>query len=625
MPWSKIRFSPGIVKNVTRYSADGTWVDGSLVRFRDGFPERWAGWVRGLDTLTFDGMCRSLHRWAVLNGIVYTGIGTNVRFYVAQDELWYDVTPIAETVVLANPLATTIGSKVITVTDTSHGKFAGDAVIISGAAAIGGIPAGDINKEHTVLAYVNDNQYTIQVATTATSTVAAGGGATVTFNYLYRAGGTDQSLVGGGWGGGPWGSGPWGGSIGGSDRLGVWVQDNWGEDLIACAMDGPIFYWDATAPSSRMVNIRNLPGADGNAPQFARFIAVSHRDRHLLAFGVSNEFGGSTYSPMTVRWCSQENILNWDEADTAGTAGSIPLSRGSYLIAVEATQREFLLWSDAAIYSLQFVGAPDVYVAEMIADYSDIAGLNAATTFANTTFWIGRGGFYAYDGRVQKMNSTVWEYIRTDINWSQSQKIFASTNRAQDEVIWFYPSVAGLECDKYVSYDIVNNAWTIGSLARTAWLDASFQFTPFAASVDHKLYHQDFGLDDGSENPPLPLNAYIESAPFELSSEGSFDKGDRFAFLRRILPDVTFPEVDGSNPPQMRIVLKTMDKPGGGFGPQSSSQVTQTAIIPVEQFTQEAYVRLRGRSITVRLESDSRGSLWRQGTMRLDMRTDGQR
>lgn len=626
MPWGKIRFNPGIQKNITRYSAEGAWVDGSLVRFRGGFPERWAGWVRYLDDFEFLGQCRSLHRWAALSGLVYTGIGTHLRFYVTQDILTYDVTPIDETVVLVNPFDTTIGSNVVVVNDTAHGRFPGDGVIISGASAVGGIPAGDLNQEHIIASYISDNAYTIEVATNATSTVTGGGGAAVTFEYIFRAGAEDQGAGDGGWGVGSWGDGTWGGSptIGGT--IGVWTQDNFGEDLVANAIDGPIFYWDATSPSSRMVDIRDLPGADGNAPSFARFIAVSHRDRHLLAFGPSNEFGGATYAPMTIRWCSQENILNWDESDTSGTAGSIPLSRGSGFLAVQATQREFLVWSDAAVYSLQFVGSPDaVYIAEIISEHSDIAGMNASTTFANTVFWLGRSGFYIYDGRVQKMDCTVWEYIRANVNWDQRQKIYASSIRGQDEVIWFYPSTSGLECDSYVTYDVVNNAWSYGSLARTAWLPEDFQFEPLATATDGKLYLHETGMDDGSQNPPIAIDAFIESSPFELSSEGAYDKGDRFMFIRRILPDVTFVDNDGANINTMNIVLKIMDKPGGGFGDSSSSQVQQTVTIPVEEFTEEAHVRLRGRSLTVRIESSTRGSQWRLGTPRLDLRPDGQR
>lgn len=623
MPWSKVRFQPGVVKDITRYSADGAWVDGSLVRFRNGFPERWGGWVRYLSSTILEGKCRSINRWSTLVGFVYTGFGTNSRFYVASDDAIYDVTPIGRSVTRANPFTTTLSSTRVVVTDTAHGVFPGAKVIFSGASAVGGVPAGDFNILQTVTEYIDDNSYAIQVATAATSG-ATGGGATVLMQYLFQAG-SESQVFGGGWGSGSWGEEEWGGSGVVGDSMGTWTQDNWGEDLAACAFDGPIFYWDADFPSNRMIDIRSLPGADGNAPTIARFIAISHRDRHLIAFGVGEEFSGSVYAPMTIRWCSQEDILNWNEADPAGTAGSLPLSRGSRFVAIEPTQREILVWSDTSLYSLQFVGAPDVYIAEIVADSADIAGQNAAQTFGTATYWMGRSGFYVYDGRVQKMPCPVWEFVQNDINWEQGNKVFAASNRVMDEIVWYYPSSAGVENDKYVAYDVVNNAWTTGILARTAWLDMDFQYQPLATSPNGMMFYHEVGMDDGSQNPSIAIPSFIESAPFELSSEGSYDKGDRFIFIRRILPDVTFVGNDGVNTPTMNIVLKTMDKPGGGFISSSSSQVLQTAIIPVEEFTDDVFLRLRGRSLTIRLESTALGSQWRIGTPRFDFRSDGQR
>lgn len=621
MSWSKLAFSPGIVKDVTRYASDGTWVDGSLVRFINGKPERWAGWVRYLEALTMDGKCRSIGRWSALSGYVWTGLGTSHRFYVASDDLYYDVSPIGEVVVLNNPFATTVGSPLVVVTHASHGHLVGDILLISGASAVGGLT---LNGEYTVTSYIDENSYRITASSNASST-ATGGGAAVTISYIRSAGGDNQS-TGGGWGSGAWGADQeWGSASPTADNLGVWTQSNWGEDLVACIMDGPIYYWDATNPSGRMVDILDLPLADGLAPQSARFIAVSHRDRHLLAFGPSHEFGGTDPAPMTVRWCSQEDIYNWNEADETGTAGSIPLSRGSKFVAICATQTELLAWSDAAMYSLQFVGAPDVYVSNIISNSAEIAGSLACVASNTTVYWMGRSGFYLYDGRVQTIPSTVWQYVESNMNWTQAGKIFASLNKSYDEIIWYYPSINSMENDSYVSFNTASGDWTIGLLGRTAWLDASFQYPPLGAGADNKLYFHETGNDDGSQIPPGPINAYIESAPFELSSEGAYSKGDRFAFMRRILPDVTFLDPDGVNTPSMNMVIKTMDKPGGGFKSASSSQVQQTAIIPVEEFTDDCHVRLRGRSVTIRYESSTLGTRWRIGQPRFDIRSDGQR
>jgi hypothetical protein len=591
-----------------------------MVRFRDSYPERWGGWVPYSETFTMDGICRSMHRWATIDGYVWIGLGTNKRFYVSSDDLSYDVSPIALQVTLTNPFATTSGSPVVRVTDTARGILPGQIVIFSGGTAVGGIT---IAGEYVVTGYISDDTYTITHTSNASSTTTGGG--SVTVQYVYSAGSADQ-VSGGGWGSGAWGDETWGGTaVAGNDQMGLWSQDNWGEDLIACAYDGPIFYWDATAPSNRLVAIRALPGADGNAPARARFVVVSHKDRHLLAFGVSEEFGGVTAAPMTVRWCSQENIYNWNEADETGTAGSLPLSRGSRFIAVCPTQSEIIAWSDTSLYSLQFVGAPDVYIANIISEGADIAGANAAVTFGTSVYWLGRSGFYVYDGRVQPIPSKVWDYVFRNLNWDQSNKVYCATSRAHDEVIWHYPSVNSMENDSYVSYSVLGGYWMVGSLNRTAWLDLNFQYNPLAASPDGKLYYHDVGMDDGSTNPPKPVNAWLESAPLELSSDGAFDKGDRFAFIRRVLPDVTFLGNDSVNSPTMQMTLKMMDKPGGGFKTSTSSQVYQTAILPVEEFTEEVDVRLRGRSITVRYESNSLGSQWRIGVPKFDIRTDGQR
>lgn len=619
MPWSQINFAPGITKDMTRYSADGTWVDSNLVRFRGAQPERWGGWVRYIPTLVMDGVCRSMHRFAILNGYVYLGLGTNNRFYITSDDTTYDVTPIEATAVLTNPFHTTVGSPIVNVTDVARGALVGQIVEISGGSAVGGLT---ITGEYKVTGYISDDVYQITAASNATSTATGGG--SVTVQYLFEAGTADQ-IYGGGWGADGWGENTWGGSGQLGDFMGMWSQDNWGQDLIANAYDGPIFYWFADTPTTRMVNIRDLPGADGFAPTLARFVVVSHKDRILLAFGVGEEFEGSTYAPMTVRWCTQENIFNWNEADETGTAGSLPLSRGSRFLSVCPTQTEILTWSDTSLYSLQFVGAPDVYVATIISESSDIAGPKASTAFGTSVYWLGRSGFYVYDGRVSKLTSTVWDYVSRNINFTQSNKIYASTIRSNDEVIWFYPSINSIENDSYVAYNVSSGLWMTGKLGRTAWLDMDFQYQPLAAGSDHQLYFHETGMDDGSTNPPTAIDAWIESAPLELSAADSYGKGDRFAFMRRILPDVTYLDNDGVNTPLMTMIVKTIDKPGGGLASGSSSQVVQTAILPVEEFTTECHVRLRGRGIIVRYESNTLGSQWRIGTPRFDMRTDGQR
>lgn len=636
MSWTSLQIAPGLVRN-TRYAASGTWFDCSLVRFRDGAPEKWGGWEEEYPGLKMDGVCRSLHRHGDLQGFSWVSAGTSKRFYMLSDDNMFDVTPWdgAAVTLAANPLATTSGSTQLVITHNVHGRFPGDTVFISGATGLGGIADTDINKEHIISDYVDDNHYAVTLSSPATAT-ATGGGAVVQARYLFRAG-TDDYLTGGGWGSLAWNEEEWGGDpdLAVLDQMGIWSQDNWGEDLVACALGGGIYYWNASDPPNRMVNILDIapdylgegaPGADGNAPQEAEFIIVSHRDRHCLAFGASAFMGGGRREPMSVRWCSQENITNWNEADKTGTAGFLPLSNGSKFIAGIATAREILVWTDQALYSMQYVGYPLIYVAELLDRWSDIAGMKAVCSFNGVVYWMGRSGIYAYSGRTEKVPCPIWSYISERLNQDQFPKIYASSNQKHNEVIWFYPSYDSGMIDSYFALNVVEQVWTFGKLKRTAWLDTDALHGVLAATDEGRIFAHDVGADDGSTVPASPLNAYIESGPIELSSEGSFDKGDKMMFVRRVLPDVTFREgMTSSDAPQMNITLKMMDKPGGGFRSNESRTVQRSVTIPVEEFTEEAYVRLRGRSLTVRAESNTVGTNWRLGVTRIDARTDGQR
>ncbi len=637
MSWTSLKVAPGLVRNTTRYAAAGTWFDCSLVRFRDGHPEKWAGWQDGYPGLVMDGICRSLHRHGDLSGFSWVSAGTSRRFYMLTDDQYLDVTPWAGAALTlgSDPLSATNGSAVLTVTQATHLHYPGDTVFISGATSFAGIPVGNLNKEHRITSFVDDNSYTITLDAPATAT-ATGGGAAVTARYLFRAG-SEDFITGGGWGSLAWNEEEWGGEPGSAaqDQMGVWSHDNWGEDLVACPMSSGIYFWKASDPTTRMINILDIPpnyfglgtpGADGNAPPEMEFIIVSHRDRHLLAFGASPYAGDGDADPMTFRWCSQEAITNWNEADLAGTAGSLPLSNGSRFIAGMATAREILVWTDQALYSVQYVGHPLIYVAELLDRWSDIAGMKAVCSFNGVVYWMGRGGIYAYSGRTEKVPCPVWDYVSNRLNPNQFAKVYASSNQKYNEVIWFYPSVDSTEVDSYVAVNVAEQIWTFGNLSRTAWFDLDALHGVIAASSDGRIYEHEIGADDGSTSPVTPISAFIESGPIELSSEGSFDKGDKMMFVRRILPDVTFRDAQtSSGAPQMNIVLKMMDKPGGGFDTSASRMAQRSATIPVEEFTEEAWVRLRGRSLTIRAESNSVGTNWRLGITRIDARTDGQK
>lgn len=621
MPVMQLKFSPGIVKDSSPYSATGTWVDCNLVRFRNGFPEKWEGWERAYPSFSFEGVCRSICGVTTFESVPWYGIGTNSRFYVISDDIDADVTPVEKTSALASaPLETTSGSNSIVINDVGHGHVVGNRITISGAVDVGGISASEINASHTIATYIDDNSYTIDVASNASSTTT-GGGASVVVEYDFVAGDADAS-TGFGWGSFGYGVSEYGGNAAGLTKLGIWSQAAWGEDLIANASGGPIFYWDATNPTDKIIDILDLPGADGNAPSTSLFIVVSFRDRHCLAFGAS-EYGTGLPNSMLVRWCDQESIYDWDESSTTQTAGSIPLSSGSRLITAKVTQSEILVWSNTTLYSMQYIGAPYIFSANIIDSNITISGMKSPISFNGTIFWIGPNGFYVYDGSVKMMQSTVWDYVYNDCNWAQQEKIVGGSNKKHGEIIWFYQSKDGDEIDKYVALNVSDGAWTIGSLSRTYWEEATSSSYPLAAGSDGKLFYHNNGTLDGSTEPGSAFSAYIESAPIELSSEGSFSKGDRIMFIRSIYPD--FQSITYGADAGVTMTLKMMDQPGSGFDQTSSSQVSMYAKIPVQTFTTQCHVRLRGRSVTLRIESDGIDSAWRLGTPRIDVRTDGQR
>lgn len=612
-----LKFAAGVVRDLTRYANTNGWYDCDKVRFRMGLPEKIGGWQKQI-LETFLGTCRSLINWTVLNGRQYFGLGTNLKYYVSSGGAYTDVTPIRRTVTLgSNPFASTNGSSTITVTDTSNGAVAGDYVTYSGATGFATIPAGDFNQEHQIASIVDVNTYTIVVDSTANATTT-GGGAAVSAAYQINIG-LDTTVMGLGWGAGPWGRGAWGSdaTAGTSLTLRLWSNDTFGEDLIANVRGGGIYYWDATSPTDRMVALEDKAGAS-DAPTVATIIMVSADERHVIAMG-ANPIGSSDADPMFIRWSATENAVDWTPKST-NTAGGYRLSIGTEIIGAAETRSEILIWTDTALYSMRWTGAPYVFSFTQLAANIALVAQNGAVSSGDVTLWMGHNQFYIYNGRVSVMQCPVADYVFSRINLAQIQKVFAFTNSHFDEVGWLYPSTTD-ECDSYVIYSIRENAWYYGSLSRTAWLDRGPNYYPAATSPDGYLYDQEYGFDDGSTNPPSPIEAYIESSPLEMSEEG---QGEHFAFITRIIPDVTFRDSSAASP-SVDMTVKMQDYPGVDFSQDYASTVTKTASVPIQQFTKQAFIRLRGRSAVFRVESDGLGVTWRLGVPRLDVRLDGRR
>lgn len=614
-----LRFKPGLVRDMTHYANTGGWWDSNWVRFRMGQPEKMGGWVKNITT-AFLGKCRCLVNWTTLNGYQYLGLGTNIKFYVSNGGDYIDVTPIRYTSspMAADPFAATNGSTTVTVTDAANGSLEGDYVTFSGATTFAGIPADELNAEHRITSIIDANTYTIEVTTPATGT-ASGGGAAVVAEYQINIG-LDTSVYGVGWGTGTWGTGLWGISTSAGPQIGlrIWSADTFGEDLVTCVRNEGIYYWDATVPNDRMVALEDLAGAS-DAPVVATEVMVSAEERHVIAFGC-NPIGSAVQDPLFIRWSDTESATNWTPAIT-NSAGGYRLSVGTSIVNAQRTRSEVLVWTDMALYSMRWTGAPYTFSFTLLGTGTNIVGMNASISVNDMVFWMGREQFYFYDGRIQPLNCPVLDYLQSRINYDQSDKVFAYSNTLFNEVGWLYQSVDGTECDSYVIFNYVERAWYFGSLNRTAWLDKGPAFYPLATSDDSYLYDHEYGMDDGSTTPASPIVAYIESSPMEMDTEGL---GMHFMFLNRLIPDVTFRDSTAASP-SVDMTVKMQDYPGENYSQDYASTITQSATVPIEQFTRQAFIRLRGRSAVFRIESDEVGVTWRLGVPRIETRPDGRR
>lgn len=610
----KIQLKPGVNRENTRYTNEGGWYESDKVRFRQGTPEKIGGWQR-FSSATFLGVCRSLWNWVTLNGQNLIGVGTNLKFYIERGGAYYDITPIRSSVTLTDPFDTVDTSTTVTVTDVDHGCLTGDFVTFSGATAVGGL---DLNGEYEVTV-LTDDTYTITASSPATST--ANGGGTVTADYQINIG-NELEVPFSGWSAGGYGLGTWG--VGGTTfaPMRLWTQSNFGEDLVFSYRGGPLLYWDASAGvTSRGVYVSSLGGAS-DVPTVVNYSLVSDINRFVLAFGC-NDIGSAVLDPMLIRWSDQEDAGMWSPAAT-NQAGSLRLSRGAEIISALQARQEILVWTDTSLYSLQYLGAPDVWGAQILGDNISIAGPNSMVYANSIAYWMGRDKFYRYDGTVVPLPCDVRRYVFNDFNQEQYYQVFAGTNQSFNEVWWFYCSADSTEVDRYVVYNYVENLWYYGTLRRTAWIDAKLRDYPIAATYSHNLVFQEYGTDCNETGTTFPINAYITSAEFDI------DDGDRFMLINRILPDVTF---DGStaDAPSLVMTLFPLSNSGSGYnsplseGGNSSNTVTRSATVPVEQFTGQVFTRIRGRQIAVKVQSTGLGVRWQLGTPRLDMKPDGRR
>jgi len=621
MPFIKLQFRPGINRETTAYTNEGGWIDGDKIRFRAGLPETIGGWEQYTRQAML-GVPRSLFPWASLDGDTYIGSGTQLKYYVLEGGAPNDITPIRATTAAGDAtFAATNGSTVLTVTDTAHGASLNDFVTFSSAASLGGVvTAAVLNTEHQIASIVDANNYTISLTAAANASDSGDGGASTIAVYQLTVG-LDSTSLGSGWGAGAWSRGGWGSaadvSIVGA-QLRIWSEDNFGEDLLICPRGGGIFLWDTSAGfAARAVNIAALVGSS-EAPTVAQQVIVSERDRHTIAFGCDSQFSAGVADPLLIRFSSQETLLDWDVTSATNTAGEIRLGSGSTFIAAVQTKQQIAVFTDMSLHAMQFVGPPFTFSTQEVASGVSLIGPNAVLAVGDAVYWMGLGDFHIYDGSVTPLPCDVKEYVFSNINRIQGAKICTGHNSGFSEIWWFYPSAASLNNDRYVVYNYAQKLWYYGTMNRTAWADTGLVQYPLASTSDGEVYFQEFGLDDGSVNPPAPLNPYIESSVVDMG------EGDQFMFASRLIPDITF-RASTATDATATMSISARNFPGDAFSGADSNPVVKTATLPVERFTDQLFIRIRGRSLSLRVESAQTGTAWRLGSPRLEVRTDGRR
>ena len=612
----RLFLKPGIDKQNTEYGAEGGWVDGDYVRFRYGLPEKMGGWTEFGNTLVnFVGSASEIFTWNGLDGVPYAALGTNRKVYVFYGGAWADITPIRATG--SCTFTTTNGSTTVVVNDAAHGANEGDFVTFSAVSGNpGGITNASLTNEFEIQEVLSTGTYTIVSPTSATSTVATAGAATAT--YQINVGG-DISFVDFGWGTGTWGLSTWGtprpASTGLSLLARVWQFDNFGENLILQQVDGGIYEW---APSS---GLGTRATAISGAPTKSKYALVSTPDRHLVCFGTESTLGDPTsQDPMFVRFSDQEDINDF-VATATNTAGGQRLTDGNEIISALRSRGQILIWTDTSIHGQQFLGPPYTFGFQQLGANCGIIAPHASADVNGVAYWMSKDAFFVFDGTVKKIPCTVQDYVFEDLNIAQATAVNAGINTQFNEVTWFYPSLSSDYVNRFVTYNYMENVWSVGTMSRTSWTDIGTFEKPLATEYDpadneatlttiygltagrSHLYNQEDGVDANG----VAIEAYIYSGYFDIGD------GDQMLLMQKFIPD--FKRQVGE------LIVRLLLRPY----PQASAVASSLDPYPITPTTQFVSTRARGRQIQLRIESDELGGWWRYGTLRVDVQPDGLR
>ena len=642
MPLTNVTIRPGINKADTPSGAEGQWIDGDFVRFRYGQPEKIGGYT-AIGAETISGPTRAQHTWTDLEGNRYAALGTSKALYIYYEDKFYDITPLA-TAITSATFTSTNGSNTVTVNKSSHGLDVGEyitftSVTLPGGGATGYTTADFQDFTFEILTVPNTNTFTIQMKTNESGTgMTAAGSASI--NAYEEIGPTIQTY-GYGWGTSTWGTVAWGSGTTSSTVIldpGTWSLDNFGEQLIATVKDGKTFTWNPGVSNPLTVRATIMTGA----PTASRLTITSDRDRHVVHFGTETTIGDpTTQDPMFIRFSDQENYSVY-QPTSVNTAGTFRLDTGNKIVAAVSGKDYNLILTDQAAYTMQFVGPPFTFSIRQVGSNCGCIGQHATVYADGKVFWMGAGGgFFVFDGTVKLLPSLVEDFVFTTtgsnvgINYSSNEIIYGSHNSLFNEIIWFYPSGTPLgnpavQNNRAAVYNYVENTWSVMSLARSSYADASTYDVPYATEYNSTTvpsianlsgatntfgsstyYAQEVGNNEVALNGiETAIPAYIQSGDFDLPTEGD---GQFMLRVSRFLPD--FKNLQGNA--IVTIFLKNF--------PVDSGTSSQLGPFTINSTTDKIDTRARGRLANLKIQNTSVDETWRFGTFRADVNIDGRR
>ena len=622
MAYFRLALTPGIDKQNTEYGAEGGFTDGDNVRFRFGLPEKIGGWTyfNGAPAYLV-GFASEVFSWNNNAGTPYLAVGTNRKIYVSLGGVWADITPLRETTGAgAVTFAAVNGSAVITVTDTDHGAETGDFVTFSDAASLGGnITAAILNSEYEITEVLTSSTYTITAPVAANGSDTGNGGGATVGAYQINVG-ADRSFFDFGWGTGTWGASTWGTARTVVDQptifARIWKFDQFGQVLIMQAVNGAIYEWNPASGTDQRAT------AVSGAPTKSTFALITSPDRHLVCFGTETTVGDpATQDPLFVRFSDQENINEFTETVT-NTAGGQKLSDGNRIMAAVRSRGQILILTDTSLHGMQYIGPPYTFGFQQLGSNCGALGPHAALDVNGLAMWLGHEAFYAFDGTVKKIPCTVQDYVFSNINLVQDDKVYAALNSDYNEITWFYCSASSDYVDRCVTYNYLESVWSIGTMARTAWQDVdSFEkpvatehlptsaattiSTIYGLTVGRSLvYNQEDGYNQADGTA---VTAFIKSGYFDLGD------GDQMVYMSRFIPDF--------KDQLENLVVNLLLRPY----PQATANPSSLDPYTITPTTQKVDTRARGRQISIKIESSDIGSWWRYGTLRVDIQPDGLR